>query len=371
MANNSLRIPHLFALVAILAGCATPPPPPPPAPEPQPVALPAEPQPPVLVKPDYPERYVVVKGDTLWDIAARFLEDPWRWPEVWENNQQIANPHLIYPGDVLTLVYIEGRPVIQVQRNVKQQTKLPEVRLSPKVREESLNQAIPTIPIDAIKQFLTRPRVVTENELEAAPYIVSSSDRHLIAGPGNRVYVRGLKDVQQAEYAVVRPGVVYRNPDDPDQILGYEAINVADARVKELGDPATLEITSASLEVLNGDRLLPTDDTMPDTSFSPRAPANMVKGHILAVPGGVSLIGQFQVVAIDLGRQQEMVPGHVLAIKQAGEVIRDRYQDNDPVKMPDERAGVLMVFRVFDRISYALVMKAQRTIHVGDVVTNP
>ncbi len=377
MDTNPLRIAKLISAIAtaaIVAGCASAPQQPPapaPAPEPvveQPVA------PPLVLKPDYPQRYVVVKGDTLWDISQRFLEDPWRWPELWQNNPQIANPHLIYPGDVLVLVYIDGKPSIQVQRNgvaISAPSGRPEVRLSPKVRVEDLNRAIPTIPLDAIRQFLTRPRVVTQKELAEAPYIISSSEKHLIAGPGNIVYVRGIKDPELVDYVVVRPGNIYRNPDNPDDILGYEAIHVADARLRADGDPATMQIKEANREVLNGDRLLPANDSLPDTSFLPQAPKEKVKGRIIAVPGGVSLIGQYQVVALNMGKDREMQTGTVLAVYQAGEVIRDRMDDNKPVKMPDERAGIVMVFRVFDRVSYALVMKATRTIHVMDTVTNP
>lgn len=381
MDKNSLRISRLlplFAAAAFVAGCASTPPQPAeaPAPQPEPVVVetPVE-QPPLQLKANYPEAYVVVKGDTLWDISSRFLEDPWRWPELWYSNPQIANPHLIYPGDELLLVYVDGRPMIQIRRPDGAMATvgrgLKEERLSPQVREESLDRAIPTIPIDAIKQFLSRPRVVTEKELEMAPYIISSADKHLIAGPGNTVYVRGLKDADQTEYVVVRPGEVYRNPDNRDDILGYEALHVADAKLKNFADPSSLRIATATREVFNGDRLMPANDSLPDTHFLPRAPQQQVKGKIIAVPGGVSLIGQYQVVAINLGQQQGMEPGHVLAVYQAGEVMRDRLRENELVKMPDEHAGTLMVFRVFDRVSYGLVMKATRTMHVLDVVTNP
>ena len=374
MDTNPLRIAKLvstLAVAAVVVGCASAPPPQPAAPEPAPVVEQPVTPPPLVLKPNYPERYVVVKGDTLWDISTRFLEDPWRWPELWQNNPQIANPHLIYPGDVLTLIYVDGKPVIQVHRRPGEPTGLPEVRLSPEVRVEDLNRAIPTIPIDAIRQFLSRPRVVTQKELEDAPYIISSADKHLIAGPGNTIYVRGLKNEQQVEYVVVRPGQVYRNPADPEDILGYEAIHVADARLKAFGDPSTLQIKEANREVLNGDRLMPANDTLPDTSFMPRAPEAPVRGQIIAVPGGVSQIGQYQVVAINLGREQKMEPGIVLAVHQAGEMMRDRMHDNELVKMPDERAGMMMVFRVFDRVSYGLVMSATRPMHVHDYVTQP
>ncbi len=376
MEKNPLRIPRLLtalAAAAIVVGCAgTPQQPPAPEAQPEPVAAPVPA--PLVVKPEAPQRYVVVKGDTLWDISSRFLTDPWRWPELWDSNPQIANPHLIYPGDVLILAYRDGRPIIQIHRGGVISTTapgIPEQRLSPKVRVEGLDRAIPTIPIDAIRPFLSRPRVVTEKELEAAPYIISTADKHLIAGPGHRVYVRGLADADMTEYVVVRPGDIYRNPDNPREIIGYEAIHLGDVQLKEFSGVSTLQITSSTREILNGDRLLPANDSLPDTSFMPRAPKDKVMGKIIAVPGGVSLIGQYQVVAISLGQREGMEPGHVLAIYQSGEMVRDRLRDNELVKMPDEHAGTLMIFRTFERVSYGLVMKATRTMHVMDMVTNP
>ncbi|WP_127478716.1 LysM peptidoglycan-binding domain-containing protein [Sulfurivermis fontis] len=373
MEKNPLRISRLLTLLAaaaIVVGCASAPQPAPEPPQPEPVAEPA----PLVVKPDAPQQYVVVKGDTLWDISSRFLEDPWRWPELWDSNPQIENPHLIYPGDILILAYKDGRPIIQIHRGGKISTTAPgrpEVRLSPKVRVEGLDRPIPTIPMDAIRPFLSRPRVVTQEELEAAPYIVSSVDRHLVAGPGHRIYVRGLSDANLTEYMVVRPGDVYRNPEDRDDILGYEAIHLGDAQLKDFDDVSTLQINKATREILNGDRLLPMNDALSDTSFLPRAPKDKVRGQIIAVPGGVALIGQFQVVAINLGQNDGMEPGHVLAVYQRGETVRDARRDNELVKMPDEHAGTLMVFRTFARVSYGLVLKATRTMHVNDFVTNP
>ena len=358
-----------MVLTAAIAGCASAPPQPTAAPQPQPVAPPpaapkAAAPAPVVLKPDYPEKYVVKKGDTLWDIAAHFLRDPWLWPELWQNNPQVKNPHLIYPGDILTLVYIEGKPTLQVQRGQ------PAVRLSPKARVEELKQAVPTIPIDAIRPFLTRPRVVTENELDAAPYILSSAGEHLIAGAGNRVYVRGIKRDDISRYAVVRAGQVYRNPGDPSDILGYEAIHVGDAQLQRRGDPATLLLTKSNREVLNGDRLLPAEPQPFKANFMPRSPEQKVSGRIIAVQDGVSQIGQYQVVVLNLGQRQQLRPGDVLAVYQTGPVVEDRIA-GDSVKLPNERAGTLMVFRTFERVSYALVMESTRAMHVLDTVRNP
>lgn len=365
--KTSSRLPALLPLVlaAAIAGCAQQPP----APEavaPEPAVAPAPA--PVMLKPDYPERYVVQRGDTLWDISAQFLKDPWRWPELWQNNPQVRNPHLIYPGDLLTLIYIDGKPVLQVQRGAAI-AQLPELRLSPKVRIETLEQAIPTIPLDAILPFISRPQVVTEAELEAAPYIVASADEHLMAGAGSRVYVRGISE-PAANYTVIRRGRPYIDPDDDDELLGYEAIHVADAQMQRFDEPATLLLVASKREALNGDRLLPSGDNGFDNSFNPRAPKQPVTGKIISVVDGVSQIGQYQVVALNRGLRDGLETGHVLAVYTKGAAVRDPV-NGENVVLPDERAGVLMVFRPFARMSYALVMSATRAMHVFDRVTNP
>ncbi|HKJ76777.1 MAG TPA: LysM domain-containing protein, partial [Gammaproteobacteria bacterium] len=234
-----------------------------PAAEPAPAKAPAKP----LLRPDHPERYTVKKGDTLWDIAGRFLNDPWRWPQLWYNNPQIENPHLIYPGDILTLTYIDGKPRLQVQERAR-----PTVKLSPKVRVESLDRAIPTIPLDAIQAFVTRPRVVAEGELDDNPYLVANAEGRLLTGGGDRVYARGLGEAPVGEYDVVRLGDPYRNPDDREDILGYEVRDVADARLVRGGDPATLHIIRSNFEVRIGDRLMPAGEEPPLQDYQPRPP---------------------------------------------------------------------------------------------------
>lgn len=373
MENRTFRALLPAAVAALLHGCAsTPTEPVEPAREPAPVVEQTAPAPkvppqPLILKPDYPERYVVQKGDTLWDISEKFLRDPWRWPELWQQNTYIDNPHLIYPGDVLSLIYIDGRPTLQVQRT---EPVRPTVRLSPKVRVEELDRAIPTIPIDAIRPFLQRPRVVGEEELEAAPYILSTADEHLIAATGNRIYVRGVEDTRAADYVVVRKGQVYRNPDDPDEVLGYEAIHVADARVLQFGDPATMVLSDSRREALNGDRLLPGSEERITTNFVPHAPNADVSGRIVAVVDGVSQIGQYQVVAVNLGLRDGIEAGHVLSVFQQGPTVTDPVT-GDKLALPDERAGVLMIFRPFEKMSYALIMDATRPMHVLDRVSKP
>ena len=322
----------------------------------------------IALQPDHPDRYVVKKGDTLWDISAMFMQDPWRWPEIWHVNPQIENPHLIYPGDIIALVFgADGTPQLQLLRG--RQT----VKLSPQVRGTPLREAIPPIPMDAIAQFLNDSRaVLTPEELESAPYIVESMDGHLIAGTGDRIYVRSVPDRSSTRYNVYRPGKAYKRLGS-EIALGYEALYVGDATLERTGDPATLELSRTVRETLIGDRLLPVGEETIQQNFYPHPPAKEVDGAILAVIDGVSQIGQYQVVVIDLGTEDGMEQGNVLAVFQRGDKIRDVVTkvDDQRVQLPDERSGLIMVFRPFERVSYALVMNATRTMHIDDAVRNP
>lgn len=367
---------------------------------------------------DYPDRYVVSKGDTLWDISGKYLAEPWRWPELWQNNPQVRNPHLIYPGDVLTLVWKDGRPMLLVNADG---TRTRFQKLSPTVRASGRDGAIPAIPLDAIQQFLSRPRVVGEGELDSAPYVVSSEDQHLIAGTNNRVYVRGFDDDIKPRYGVYRAGPAYRDPDDGDRILGYEALHVGDAVVERSGDPATARIMSSEREVLIGDRLLPQTEYQYPT-FIPRAPDSRIDARIISVIDAVSQVGQHQVVVVSAGERDGLAPGHVLSIFRAGQVVNDpvgaeverrraatepvSFGGDDPswldgflstlftdirdtknaiddkfgvehsgrgveVELPEEHTGEVMIFRTFDEVSYALVMNTRRPAHLYDKLRSP
>ncbi len=320
----------------------------------------------VQLRPGHPDRYVVVKGDTLWDISARFLKDPWLWPDIWYANPQIKNPHLIYPGDVVTLVYVGGKPRIMVQRGHGEE------KLSPHVRVEPLAAAIPTIPLDAIGPFLNKSLVLSQQELKSAPYVVATAGEHLAAGAGNRVYVRKIMSAQPSRYTVVRPGEAYRDP-KTGELLGYQALYLGDALLQRTGDPATLKLLRTEKEVLTGDRLVPADEQPFNANFFPKAPDKTINGDIIAVLGGVTQIGQHQVVVIDRGARNGLQVGDVLAVYQRGELIKDTVSGkrNDTVQLPDERAGELLVFRTFDKVSYGLIMRATRAMHVLDVVRNP
>jgi hypothetical protein len=326
----------------------------------------------VKLAPDHPDEYVVAKDDTLWDISSRFLQDPWLWPELWQINPAIKNPHLIYPGDIIRLEYIEGKPVVTVTRG-NDASALPMVKLSPGARYSPLETAIPTIPIDAIKQFLLHPRIVSEEDLTNSPYIVATTEGHLISGTGDKLYARGLDaEADGHSYNIVRQGKLYRDPVDPKRILGREAIDVANADVTATGDPSTLLITRANREVLKGDRLLAPLDEELDQHFTPRVPETGVNGQIISVLDGVSRIGRLQTVVINRGKQDGLEVGHVLAVYRTGDTVRDTVgSGKDKVKLPNERAGTLMLVRLFDNISYALVMEATRDLRILDTVNNP
>jgi hypothetical protein len=320
----------------------------------------------VQLRPNHPDRYVVVKGDTLWDISARFLKDPWLWPDIWYANPQIKNPHLIYPGDVVTLVYVGGKPRIMIQRGH------PEVKLTPHGRIEPLAKAIPTIPLDAIRPFLSRSLVLSEDDLKTAPYVVAAAGEHIAVGADERIYVRKITAAQPSRFTVVRPGGAYKDP-KTGEVLGYEALYLGDALLQRTGDPATLKLLHTEKEVIAGDRLVPASDEAFTANFFPKAPSKTINGDIIAVLGGVSQIGQNQVVVIDRGARDGLEVGDVLAVYQRGQVIPDvvSAKRNDTVQLPDERAGELMVFRTFDKVSYGLIMRATTAMHVLDLVRNP
>lgn len=320
----------------------------------------------VVLKDGHPDRYVVVKGDTLWDISERFLDSPWLWPEVWYVNPQIENPHLIYPGDVISLVYVDGKPQLRVQRGKGT------FKLSPKARVERLDTAIPTIPIDAIQQFLTQPLVADQSTLKNAAYVVSSADEHLIVGAGDRIYVRGLKADQGDRYHIFRPGDAYTDPQS-GEILGYEALYLGDANSQKFGDPATLKLTRTTREINIGDRVMPMTQEDVYAYFSPHSPDQEVDGTIISVVDGVSQIGQYQVVVVNRGKREGVDVGTVFEIYQTGDIIADQVtkERDAAVKLPDEKAGLLMVFRTFDKVSFALIMKASSALHVGDRIRTP
>jgi len=328
-------------------------------------AVPPPPARPVALREDAPLRYVVKKGDTLWGIASRFIQQPWQWPEIWYVNEQVKNPHLIYPGDVLTLVWRDGRPMIMASDGVSADTEY----LSPRVRELPLDQAIPSIPLEAIRDFLRNPRLVDAAALRDAPYLLTFVDPHIIEGAGSLVYIQNLPNGARTRWDAIRLGGKIVDP-DTGELLGWEGTPVGGVEVRNFGTPSTGLITRSDREALAGDRLIPPADELFNTNFFPHAPKHKVGGRILSVHDGVSQIGQYQVVTLNRGERDGLEPGHVLSILQAGRQARDPYTKR-LVTLPDLYAGTLMVFKVESKVSYALVMSAVREIHTLDRVEQP
>jgi hypothetical protein len=317
----------------------------------------------LALKDGHPTTYIVKKGDTLWDISGMFLESPWKWPEIWHINPQVANPHLIYPGDKLSLVYINGQPKLVVSRNK-------DIKLTPQVRISDLDLAIPAIPLDAISPFLTDSRVVDGSLLNAAPYVLTGKSGHIVSGAGDELFARGKFAEGQEAYSIVRPGQAFVDP-ETEELLGYQAMSVATAKVIDLdGDIANLALNQTSQEVRRSDRLLIDEERRINTTFYPSAPDDDVEGYLIAVEGGVSQIGSMDVVVINKGAREGLDVGHVMAIYRVGENVRDPVT-GEIVKVPDSRAGLLMVFRTFEKVSYAIVLKASHALSVMDKVKTP
>ncbi len=326
----------------------------------------------VKLRADAPQNYTVVKGDTLWDISGLFLQDPWNWPEIWQVNPQIQNPHLIYPGDILSLVWVDGQPRIMINQASG-------MRLSPQVRVLPLEAAIPTIPYDAISPFLSKPRVMSVEEINSLPYVLEIKESHIVAGSGFTVYTRGNDEAEIGDrYNVMHVGDSLYDP-ETRRVVGFQTHHVGGGRVIQQGDPSKLFLNQTSREVLRGDRLV-NQDIAPAQDFVPSAPKYVVDATIIDVIEGVKLIGQYQIVVLNRGEKHGLEAGNVLSVYQRGEVIRDRYADRSlfsrtffapKVKLPDEQAGRMMVFRVQDELSYGLIMQATSEIHVGDKAINP
>ena len=320
------------------------------------------PKTPLALKPDAPERYIVVPGDTLWSIAERYTDSPWRWPELWSlNKEQITNPHRIYPGNIILL------------DRARAQLALATVRLAPRVRAESTaSEAIPSIPPQIIEPFLTQPLVVEPDGLERAPTVVAADDGRVALAAGSRAYVRGLGSAKTDAWHVYRRGGPLVDP-DTRSTLGYEAIYLGTARVIRAGEPATIELTSVTQEVSIGDKLVPAPAPAP-VNYAPRAPQKPVQGRVMTIYGSsgrVAETAQNAIVTLNRGKADGLEVGHVLALHHVAGSVVDAGRGGEGSALPMERYGIAFVFRVFDRVSYALVMRVTRTVSPLDVVRNP
>jgi len=310
---------------------------------------------------DYPERYTVQKGDTLWDISGKFLQDPWYWPEIWHVNDQIANPHLIYPGDQLRLVYIDGQPRIMLDRGV--------VKLGPAIRSISHEEAISAIPLDEIRKFFSNTRVASQEELDNAPYMIAGPEKRILVAAGDSLYARGQFQDNVRMYQVYQPGDEYIDP-ETEEVLGVRADGKGLARYQSThGEVATLGLEESYKEISIGDVFLPLVQEDFDSEIFPMIPEFSIDGTIIAVEGGVANAGQFDVVAINRGSNHGLNTGHLLGIKIKGETVRDR-KAGDEVVLPDEEAGLMMVFKTHDQMAFGLVLESQRPLSVGYVVSD-
>lgn len=336
---------------------------------------------PLALKPDAPDRYVVVPGDTLWGISQRYTDSPWRWPELWGlNREQIRNPHLIYPGYVIVLDRARGTLSIGDPGTIPPTAGAPApgaIRLGPRIRVESLaRQEIPSIPSAVIEPYLTRPLVIEPGGLEKAPTIVATQADRVILSSGNAAYVRGIGTSNEESWYVYRQGGPLVDP-DTNQTLAYEAIYLGTAQLTRQGDPATVVLTSTVQEVGAGDKLVAAGKPQPIT-YAPHAPDSQIRGRVISIYGGLGKVGEagpHAIISINRGRADKIEVGHVLALYNLGGTVRDVTRPaNAPdarIKLPDERAGLAFVFRVFDRVSYALVMHVTRPVSPLDVVQTP
>ena len=324
-----------------------------------------------LIRPDAPMNYTVKRGDTLWDIAAVFLKDPWFWPEIWQINPQVENPHLIYPGDVLSLAYgANGDARVMISQYGG-------ARLAPRLRSEGLDGPVDTIPFSAISAFLSKPTVLSKEQALQAPHILAFRDEHMIGGTGHEIYVKSLDAPLNQRFTVMHVGDPIRDIGSRE-IIGYQAYYVANAVVNNPGDVSKAVLTEGAREALVGDRLI-SQEGEASLTFTPHAPTSTIDGQIIAVADNAEQIGQYQVVVLNRGTNNGLSPGAVLAVDQQGAVVSDKYgrspwkKANFPrnVKLPNERAGTLIVFKTFDRISYGLVIGARSPMRVADRVYNP
>ena len=324
-----------------------------------------------LLRPDAPMAYTVKRGDTLWDISAVFLKDPWFWPEIWQINPQVENPHLIYPGDVLSLaVGANGDARVFISQYSG-------ARLQPRLRSEGLDGPVDTIPFAAISAFLSKPSVITKEQALAAPHILAFRDEHMIGGTGHEIYVKDLNASLNQRFTVVHVGVPIRDIGSRE-IIAYQSAYVATAVVNNPGEVSKAVLSEGAREALEGDRLI-TQETDVALTFTPHAPTSAIDGQIISVADNVENIGQYQVVVLNRGANDGLSPGAVLAVDQRGQVVSDKYGGYPwkkkawakEVQLPSERAGTLIVFKVFDRLSYGLVIGARGPMQVADRVRNP
>lgn len=325
-----------------------------------------------MLSPTAPRDYVVRRGDTLWAIASMFLRDPWLWPEIWYVNPQVRNPHRIYPGDTLHLAYgTDGRPRITLERGSA-------ARLHPQLRSTDNLSPIQSIPYDSIASFLSKPTLLSADEVAGAPYVLALVDDHLVAGNSNELYVKKLNAGVGERFLVIHVEDPLKDPETGDK-LGYLGAYAGTVQVVRAGATAKVVVVDSGREIVSGDVLIP-DTSTASLTLIPRVPQQDVHGRIIAVVDSVLMVGQFEVVALNKGSTQGLAPGHILSTELIGAEVKDRCASINnvstckvprSVKLPDEVSGTMMVFKTFDRMSYALILNEQYPIVVGDGFHKP
>ena len=318
---------------------------------------------------DVPLNYVVQQGDTLWGISGVYLQEAWRWPELWDTNPQLDNPHRIYPGDVLALRWEGGRPRLGLSSRGG-------LKLSPNVRSQSLDTAIPPIPRDQIDPFLRNNRILQSGAFSDLPYVIAGDAQRIISGLGDRIYVRGPVASGDQVFGIIREGSPVIDP-TTQEVLGITALDIGSASLTSGGTEGSsdavkeFEITRMTEEIRIGDRLIPLQAGIMDAFFQPKSPGVEIEnGFMVAVNSGVTQIGPMSIVTINRGDREAVMVGDVFAIYQTGEIVQDPVKQ-EMVALPDVRAGVLMVFAVYEKASFGLVLTATRPLAVGDKIRNP
>lgn len=314
--------------------------------------------------------YRVQEGDTLWEIAEHMLGDPLLWQDLWKSSPQIPNPHLIYPGDIVVLSWKEGRPILQAYAP-SQGAPGQVVKLQPRIRATPAKKPIPTIPLEVIHPFLSTSKIITQETFEHSPQVVALEEERLVIGKGNVLHATGILHPHPKSYLVYRKGKTFTHP-DTQRFLGIEAQVLGRAQLTQFKSLATLSLTKSEAEMQVGDRLLIAPKEEITAFFTPKWPENAVKGYILSVFGGLTQIGQYQVVTLTGGINQHRQVGDVLYVYQMPKDLptRQKAGRKEALTLPKQRVGQLMVIQTFDDLSFALVTRAIRPIFLMDEVTS-
>ncbi|MDH2916999.1 MAG: LysM peptidoglycan-binding domain-containing protein [Gallionella sp.] len=336
------------------------------------------------IREDAPDRHIVVKGDTLWDISAKFFKDPWKWPQIWAlNKEDIKDPHWIYPGNVVYLDRSSGTLTVNQPAATPETTTQtpPEIvvasgtpgdaqKLQPKARVVSQNsEAIPAIPLSVIGSFLSRPLVIENEELESAPRLVGTYEQRTLLSSNDVAYASNLPSDKGVQWQIYRPSVTFIDPDTKEE-LGREVLYLGDAVVEKFGDPSTMRITKAVLEINKDDHFAQATSGY-SNNFLPHPPSTNINAKVISVYGGVQQAGQRAVITLNKGQRDGLEIGHVLGIYQKGEVIKTKGWFTPNIVLPDVRYGLVLVFRVFNKVSYALVMETKLPVQLLDRASTP